>query len=421
MFSPDNFYDFFITKYGWDSHRVMPWIPESPGDKDIKKWIPSTIDVSERNQKNGLAKYSVHGVVILHDQEPFFSGMLDIYREKINQSLNDSLGKFVDNENYFLRHWNSCSWPVFCHSEKNSKDIDWLKSIGVIDCHYFYHGLISRDWFRHWKHHPGLSPKTTWKQRFLLYVRDVEGSREYRKKVLEDLVTCRAHIKHNWDQKSTITSDYSAKIVVPDAQETGIHLVAETVFDDGKIHLTEKIFKPIVMCQPFIIYAGPGALDYLKSYGFKTFSDIWDESYDLEPDHDRRRAMIKKLVEDLCSIDDQKFCEILEKCLSIVEYNQKHFYSDDFEKILLDELDSNIISAYSRQKELLEKFPGGSFFYSVDCLIKQGINFSQHKKISPRFHHSAKYLKNTIIILQSQHPSKWEEIRRTYKWADTIV
>ena len=55
------------------------------------------------------------------------------------------------------------------------------------------------------------------------------------------------------------------------------HVVTETVFYYDKLHLTEKIFKPIVSKQPFMLLAAPGNLAYLKRYGFKTFDGIIDE------------------------------------------------------------------------------------------------------------------------------------------------
>tara|TARA_B100001094_G_scaffold301918_1_gene328652 strand:- start:4786 stop:5826 length:1041 start_codon:yes stop_codon:yes gene_type:complete len=44
--------------------------------------------------------------------------------------------------------------------------------------------------------------------------------------------------------------------------------------------LDEKIFKPILAFQPFIVLGSPGFLKVLKSFGFQTFFDIFDESYD---------------------------------------------------------------------------------------------------------------------------------------------
>jgi hypothetical protein len=44
--------------------------------------------------------------------------------------------------------------------------------------------------------------------------------------------------------------------------------------------LTEKALRPIACGQPFILAATPGSLQYLRSYGFKTFSGYIDETYD---------------------------------------------------------------------------------------------------------------------------------------------
>jgi hypothetical protein len=57
-----------------------------------------------------------------------------------------------------------------------------------------------------------------------------------------------------------------------------LHIVNETVVD--KQHLTEKIFKPIVLKQPFVLMGGQGTLQYLRDYGFKTFKKWFDEDYD---------------------------------------------------------------------------------------------------------------------------------------------
>ena len=421
MFSVDNFYEFFKVKYGWDKHQVLPFVPTMHGTKDFSQWVRwHDINESQKNNVFNYSKYSIHGAIILHDQEPFWSGLLDIYCADANSKFNDCLS-IGSTEDYFLRRWQTCSWPIFCHSEKNSDDIEWLKSIGVIDCHYFYHGLISRDWFRHWKHHPDLSPKSTWQKRFLLYIRDASGSRQYRNQVKQDLLSWREHIHHNWDHPDPkITSDYSAKIIVEDAIKTGIHIVAETVFDNKKIHLTEKVFKPIVMCQPFIIYAAPQSLRYMKSYGFQTFSSIWDESYDQESNHDRRREMIHDLIGKLCRLDDSEFCTVLEKCQKIIEHNRDHFYSEDFEKILLKELDINVLTAYQQQKELLKNDPGGSFFFTIDQLFKKGMIIDEKAHATRRVTDTLTHLENIVNELKTNHLDKWQLIKSKYPWAETI-
>jgi hypothetical protein len=71
------------------------------------------------------------------------------------------------------------------------------------------------------------------------------------------------------------------------------NIVTETVFYDNKLHLTEKIFKPIVLKRPFVLVGAPGNLQYLKEYGFQTFDKWINEDYDNEIDPDIR---IKKIV-----------------------------------------------------------------------------------------------------------------------------
>ena len=59
-----------------------------------------------------------------------------------------------------------------------------------------------------------------------------------------------------------------------------VTFVMETEFMHNKLHFTEKVFKPIALGKPFILAAGSGSLEYLRQYGFETFSSVWYEGYD---------------------------------------------------------------------------------------------------------------------------------------------
>ena len=50
--------------------------------------------------------------------------------------------------------------------------------------------------------------------------------------------------------------------------------------EEDQCHLTEKIFKPMMLEKPFVVNGTKGYLKELKRLGFKTFSDVIDESYD---------------------------------------------------------------------------------------------------------------------------------------------
>lgn len=118
------------------------------------------------------------------------------------------------------------------------------------------------------------------------------------------------------------------------------HVVTETVFYYDKLHLTEKIFKPIVSKQPFMLVAAPGNLEYLRSYGFKTFDGIIDESYDNIQDPDQRISAIVNQLEWYSNLSPVRKQQVMEKLAPIVEYNFQYFYSE-FKHTLTRELLDN--------------------------------------------------------------------------------
>ena len=118
------------------------------------------------------------------------------------------------------------------------------------------------------------------------------------------------------------------------------HIVTETVFYYNKLHLTEKIFKPIVGKQPFMLLAAPGNLEYLRSYGFKTFEGIIDERYDQIKDNDRRVEAVVDQLNWYCNLSDADKQQVIRRIEPIVEHNFNHFYGE-FKEIISRELLDN--------------------------------------------------------------------------------
>jgi len=167
-------------------------------------------------------------------------------------------------------------------------------------------------------------------------------------------------------------SDSSAAIVLADCKLFDIQIVPETLFHTSKTHLTEKVFKPIVMKQPFIIVGCPNTLAYLKSYGFRTFEGLWDESYDSILDGDERMAAIIKVVERLTLLDSASYERIIDRAKSIVEHNHKLFFSEGFEAQMLNELHTNLDTAITKRDEDFVNMPGGTWFMYLDKLHQDG-------------------------------------------------
>lgn len=107
--------------------------------------------------------------------------------------------------------------------------------------------------------------------------------------------------------------------------DTYFSLVTETVFTYPYSFRTEKIWKPIAMCHPWIAVANFGFYKDIKNLGFKTFDSIIDESFDQIADNQQRIEHIRDLVEELCS-SDQKLKNFLQDSRPICEHNQKHLW-----------------------------------------------------------------------------------------------
>jgi hypothetical protein len=130
-------------------------------------------------------------------------------------------------------------------------------------------------------------------------------------------------------------------ITVPTDIDCFWHIVTETVFYYDKLHLTEKIFKPIVSKQPFMLLAAPGNLAYLKRYGFKTFDSVIDESYDSIQDNDARIEAVVRQLYWYCNLSDDEKTNVMRAIEPVVSHNFHHFYGE-FRHIITKELISNI-------------------------------------------------------------------------------
>lgn len=111
-----------------------------------------------------------------------------------------------------------------------------------------------------------------------------------------------------------------------------VNIVSETYFSNDKTRyiwngnlenrfLTEKTFKSIAFKQPFILVTLPKTLEMLRSLGYKTFSPIIDESYDLIEDDGERLYKIFLEIKRLCEVDEKTLEEYRMKLIPIIEHN----------------------------------------------------------------------------------------------------
>ena len=268
----------------------------------------------------------------------------------------------------FNNIWDQC---LLLHSECNSWNVDQYRRNGFVPVYFWSHALIALDWFRYAEHvRLARAPK----KRFLVYNRAWSGTREYRLKFADYLIaleldqdclmSCNPiepelnihydlHEFKNPDWRpvnpiekyfplSTATSNYSADFDIKDYESTDIEVVLETLFDDNRVQLTEKILRPIALGQPFILVSTPGSLEYLRSYGFKTFGHLWDEQYDLETNPRYRLHAVVDLMKQITTWLPHQYESKMAQARAIAEYNRQHFFSDKFQQKIKNELRDNI-------------------------------------------------------------------------------
>ena len=132
-----------------------------------------------------------------------------------------------------------------------------------------------------------------------------------------------------------------------DYNNTLFSIVGETSACSQYMFITEKTMKPIMNFHPFFVVGNPFTLKRLKELGFKTFSDVWDESYDNELDMKIRVGMIVEEVKKLCDMELSQLQEYLQKIKNICIYNREHLvklYEDNFKyKQLISVLKKDLV------------------------------------------------------------------------------
>jgi len=315
-------------------------------------------------EKHSFVHNEYGNIALFYDQEPLIIDQLPV-------------------QNIFaLNNHSNCK--LLANSEKSQLKKQICKNDNYLDWYYFYHGFAALSWFNDFKYLPNVEHQFT--KLFISLNRLHTNHRSYRLNLISEFierdllhkgqVSFPSHnhqfgswqnelhseftllpkhklgkIRHNLstlteslvvdkqDVQGFLSADCGTSALVMN-QSALWHVVSETIFYLDKLHLTEKIFKPITTRRPFILVGAKGNLEYLKSYGFKTFDKWIDESYDTEPDHDKRIMMVVDQLERMSHLSHNQLRDMHRELQPILEYNYEHFYTD-FKEVITEELINN--------------------------------------------------------------------------------
>lgn len=108
-----------------------------------------------------------------------------------------------------------------------------------------------------------------------------------------------------------------------------VNIVNESLIGADSVFFSEKMYKPIYCCQPFILFGNPYSLKKLKEYGYKTFDKWWDESYDLETDFTKRLEKIIDVMIEISSWSRDDCFRITNEMEEILTHNFNVMLNDD--------------------------------------------------------------------------------------------
>lgn len=351
MISVANFYwtlfENLLGPAGLDCYYYYPW-----GTKH---------NLSQSEFKQFRGKSDLHHVFFHFDQEPLWSDQLGLY---------DSVPTT----------WSNTWAKILANSEHSQVKNQICKQRGFLDWYFFYHGFAALDWYRDAEY---ISHNYPINDVFLSFNHTLDR-RSYRLALLARMLD--RHIAHRGSISLHVTlTDVKAELSNPNTDLSQIsltlvdrhiknlldlpwrlddvpingdlsarfgyheyrlwqnslwHVVNETVFYETKLHLTEKVFKPIVAQRPFILVSAPGNLAYLRRYGFQTFDRWIDESYDDIQDPDQRLDAITSVLERFADMSIDQLRQLHNEMLPVLEHNKQHFFGR-FREVIVSELLEN--------------------------------------------------------------------------------
>jgi len=315
--------------------------------------------------------------VYFHDQEPIHLDTFEPLFEEVKKRNKDIGGHYNDLDQWVQTFKNPPGHVIV--SEQGEYADELTQRYGWTSHYYFYHGWACLDWFRGYDQTYLIArakdrqPTRT----FMSPNRIVAGKRDHRVLFLYNVfknglennhISAPRRCQYEGVDISVIASKYNntypdieqvfESAALPrlfageteqimssyilgnfkEAADSLIYVPTETVYSGRRSHLTEKTFKAIALEMPFVLVAPAHSLQYLRSYGFRTFAPYIDETYDTIEDPILRIEAVTQILLEIQARSAAAKNQLWQDLLPIVEHNYDHFYRGGFRDILEVEL-----------------------------------------------------------------------------------
>ena len=107
-----------------------------------------------------------------------------------------------------------------------------------------------------------------------------------------------------------------------------INVVTEAFpFVESDVFITEKTFKPMLQLQPFLVQGNRHTLKHLREHGYRTFPELFDESYDELNDWRERTKAIVLQLRLWCAKSLEKKQLLIKRVMPDLIYNQEKVFN----------------------------------------------------------------------------------------------
>ena len=304
-------------------------------------------------------------VFLFYDQEPIWDNVefLDFYGEQFK-----NIGSTV----------------ILITTQQWGRNLDYyVKKYNWHVLYYFHHAIATQDWFRGYYYHPLAQQHNKIDYHYYSLNRLFDGYRSHRRWLIHDLYHYKLldqglvsfpdidPITKNTlleaitkEDRKICPTDPQIQEILPITLDTHenksfeielkyskkcfVNLTTETVFDSHENYVSEKSFKPFIQKMPMIVLGTPNTLSTLQQYGFETWHEYWDESYDTEQDNISRYKLAFDTLQGICHRPIAEIKEMHNNMQPILEHNYQNFFSEVYREKIINELFENIDHTISK-------------------------------------------------------------------------
>jgi hypothetical protein len=212
----------------------------------------------------------------------------------------------------------------FVSLNRTARDAKILFLLSLLRDGLWDQGFVSFGGFKHPDERKGERPRPTAEQ----LARSLPG---FDDKIAElvpllDSLDARGRVllgmkQHRWKRLELWNCGMAADLAEYD--KSWFSVVTETEMRPKPSRITEKSVKPLANFHPMLVLGNPGSLAMIRSYGFATFEDVFDESYDEELDPRRRFDLVYREMTRLCRIDEDALLALERRVADKLIYNAR--------------------------------------------------------------------------------------------------